>query len=229
MPRELAIALTDASLGATVATALAHQKYRLVLVQIDQSFVSEPKRAAMLEQQAAFFKPYRHHVLKHDTLVKPGKREANQVIDPRSHDDLGQRLTQLLPVIARGIEAAAHYDASSIHLGLSVGMSDSGLPRSVEHLQIWNELVQASCGKSNMEIHAPLLELDPWQIVDLATQVEAPLQLSWDCEMNQTDPCGTCGGCRWRDAAFGRAAKPDPLRANLPEPPRSGVSQLVKS
>jgi len=211
MPRELAIALTDSSLCACVAITLAHQKYRLVLIQIDTGELNQSRRSALFDQQVAHFKPYRNHTLKHDSITKPGKRDT-QIVDPRAHDDLGQRLIGLLGVIARGIEVAAHYDATTIHLGLRVGLAGNDLARATEHLQIWNDLVQTTCGRPNIEIVAPLLEMDPWQVVDLGTQVDAPVQSSWDCELNQGDPCGTCGGCRWRETAFARAAKADPAR-----------------
>jgi len=72
--------------------------------------------------------------------------------------------------------------------------------------------VQMTLGKPELEIVAPLIELEPWQVVDLGFQVNAPLERTWSCVEESGDPCGTCRGCRSRDAAFMQAAKPDPAK-----------------
>jgi len=62
-----------------------------------------------------------------------------------------------------------------------------------------------------LSVVAPLLELDPWQVIDVGFQVNAPFDRTWSCLEGGADPCVTCRGCRAREAAFQQAAKPDPL------------------
>ena len=68
------------------------------------------------------------------------------------------------------------------------------------------------CDQPDLEVHAPLLELEPWQVVDLGFQVSAPFEKTWSCGEDAGEPCWACRGCRAREAAFQQAGKPDPLR-----------------
>jgi 7-cyano-7-deazaguanine synthase len=77
---------------------------------------------------------------------------------------------------------------------------------------VWGELVQIPCGQPELDVVAPLLELEAWQVVDVGCQVAAPLERTWTCLADGAEPCWACRGCRARDAAFQQAAKPDPAR-----------------
>jgi len=39
--------------------------------------------------------------------------------------------------------------------------------------------LQVPCGMNDLEIATPLLEMDPWQVVDLGFQVNAPFDRTW--------------------------------------------------
>jgi 7-cyano-7-deazaguanine synthase len=93
-----------------------------------------------------------------------------------------------------------------------VGPTTEELAQATEFFQIWNEMVQLTLGRPELEIQTPLLELDAWQVIDLGFQVNAPLDKTWSCVEDQAGACGACRGCRARDAAFMQAAKPDPMK-----------------
>jgi 7-cyano-7-deazaguanine synthase len=67
----------------------------------------------------------------------------------------------------------------------------------------------------DLELHAPLLELEPWQVVDTGVNVSAPFDRTWSCLEDGIEPCGICRGCRVRELAFQQAGKPDPMRPVL--------------
>jgi 7-cyano-7-deazaguanine synthase len=133
-------------------------------------------------------------------------------VDPRQHAAVGGQVLELLPLIAAAVRFAVHYQAAVIYLGLRVGSHAEELARATEYTQVWNELIQLPCGQNDLEIQTPLLELEPWQVVDLGFQTSAPLDRTWSCFEEMSDPCWACRGCRNREAAFQQAAKPDPLR-----------------
>ena len=87
------------------------------------------------------------------------------------------------------------------------------LAQATEYVQIWNELLNLPCGLAELDVVAPLLELEPWQVVDVGTQAGAPFEKTWSCVEELSDPCWACRGCRARQAAFQQAGKPDPLRS----------------
>jgi hypothetical protein len=169
---------------------------------------------AAYDQQVAHFKPYREHSLPMPYLAPmyTGQSQQSLMSDPRHTGALGMQGLDLLPLIATAVRFAAHYQAAAVYLGLRVGGHGDELAQATEYVQIWNELIQLPCGQSELEVSAPLLELEPWQVVDTGFQVAAPFEKSWSCLEETSEPCWACRGCRAREAAFQQAGKPDPLR-----------------
>lgn len=224
MAKDLAIVLNSGSVNSAVATALAGQRYRPILLHalsgpLNESGGTEPsRRRVAFDQQVAHFKPYREHVLPMPYLAQlagaAGPRPPASASDPRQQTPIAPQMVELLPLVAAGVQFAAHYQAAAICLGLRIGNQPDELAQATEYVQIWTELAQLPCGQPELEIVVPLLEMEPWQVVDLAFQVNAPLERTWSCVNNEGEPCWACRGCRVREAAFQQAAKPDPLRTS---------------
>jgi len=215
MAKDLAIVLNNGRLNAAVASALAAQKYRPILVYAETDAGGAPAARSAYDQQVAHFKPFREHTLAMPFFApKDGAALAAAAgsVDPRVHPPLGPQMVRLLPLVAAAVRFAADYQAAAVYLGLRVGPRGDELAQATEYVQVWNELIQMPCAQSELEVVAPLLELETWQVVDLGFQVAAPLERTWSCEGDGPEPCWSCRGCRDRDAAFQQAAKPDPLR-----------------
>jgi 7-cyano-7-deazaguanine synthase in queuosine biosynthesis len=226
MAKDLAIILNNGGVNSAVTTALAAQKYRPILLYAETAQAEGTRARAAYDQQVAHFKPYREHTLSMPFLAaveghRPGPGSAAPsssasaaTADPRQQAPLGPQMIELLPLVATAIRFAAHYQAAAVYLGLRVGPRGDELSQATEYVQVWNELVQMPCGQSELELATPLLELEPWQVVDLGFQVAAPFERTWSCvaEGERGEPCWACRGCRTRESAFQQAAKPDPLR-----------------
>jgi 7-cyano-7-deazaguanine synthase len=215
MAKDLAIILNNGGVNSAVATALAAQRFRPVLVYAELAPGGKPAAKSAYDQQVAFFKPFREHTLAmaffplHEGVASSS---APGAVDPRVQAPLGPQVVKLLPLLAAAVRFAADYQAAAVYLGLRVGTKGDELAQATEYVQVWNELVQMPCGLPELEVVTPLLELEPWQVVDLGYQVGAPMERTWSCEGDGLEPCWACRGCRQRDAAFHQAAKPDPLR-----------------
>lgn len=214
MPKDLAIVLNNGSVNAAVATALAAQKYRLVLVFAETGPLPGPRARSSYEQQVAHFKPFRENTLSMPFLAGlAGSAPASQsAVDPRVPAVVTPRLVDLVPLVAVAARLAVHHSAVAVHVGLRVGPNPDDLAQATEHFQIWQEMLQMTCGQPDLDISAPLLELEPWQVIDLGVNVAAPFDRTWSCTEEGPEPCWACRGCRAREAAFQQAAKPDPLR-----------------
>ena len=221
MAKELAIILNNGSLNSAVATALAVQKYRPLMLYAEALEQPGSRARAAYDQQVAHFKPAREHTLPMPFLTalaplgrEPAAQAAASVVlsDPRSLSSLAPRLLELLPLIAAAARFAAQHGASAIYLGLRVGEDGDALAQATEYVQVWNEMIQMPCARPEVEVITPLLELEPWQVVDVGSQVSAPFDRTWSCLDDGAEPCWACPGCRAREAAFQRAAKPDPMR-----------------
>jgi 7-cyano-7-deazaguanine synthase in queuosine biosynthesis len=216
MAKDLALVLNNGSVNSAVATALAAQKHRPILLYAES--ISQPgSRARMAyDQQVAHFKPYREHTLQMPflTALAVDERRGVTAVDPRQQNaPRSPQMLELLPLLAAAVRFAAHYQAAAIFFGMRVGtqLADE-LAQTTEYVQVWNELIQLPCGQPELEVHTPLMELEPWQVVDLGYQVAAPFEKTWSCVEDAGEPCWACRGCRAREAAFQQAGKPDPLR-----------------
>lgn len=215
MAKDLAIILNNGSVNSAVLTALAVQKYRPVLLHAEVVQQPGSRVRAAYDQQVQHFKPYREHTLPMPYLstVQPSGLGTAMLTDPRLTGSIGPQVLELLPLVAAAARYAAHYQAAAVYLGLRVGGQGDELAQATEFIQVWNELIQLPCGQSELELTAPLLELEPWQVVDVGFQVNAPFEKTWSCMEESSDPCWACRGCRLREAAFTQSGKPDPTRA----------------
>ncbi len=207
MAKDLAVILNNGSVNSAVAAALAAQKFRTILLYAESVANPGSRTRMAYDQQVAHFKPYREHTLQMPFLTA-------LAVDPRQQNaPRAPQMLELLPLIAAGVRFAAHYQAAAIFLGMRVGTQQADeLATTTEYAQVWNELIQLPCGLSDLEVHTPLMELEPWQVVDLGYQVAAPFDKTWSCVEDAGEPCWACRGCRAREAAFQQAGKPDPLR-----------------
>lgn len=214
MAKDLAIVLNNGSINSAVATALAAQKYRPVLLYAEAVPSSASRVKQAYDMQVGHFKPYREHTVSLPFIsLMQEKSSAAAPTDPRLPTPVGPLMTQLVPLISAAAAYASHYQAATIYLGLRVGPATDELAQATEYVQIWNELLQQPCALGELEVVAPLLELEPWQVIDVGFQVNAPFDRTWSCFDAAADPCWACSRCRAREAAFQQAGKPDPLRA----------------
>ena len=214
MAKDLAIILNNGSINSAVVTALAAQKYRVVLLYAEVGDTPGPRFRSAYEQQVGHFKPYREHTLPMPYLavVEPSEEIAAAATDPRHPTPIAPQMVDLLPLIATAMRFAVHYQASSLYLGLRLGADADKLAQATEYMQIWNEMMQMPCNQPDLMVEMPLLDLEPWQVIDVGFQSSAPLEKTWTCTEAGSEPCWACRACRSREAAFQQAAKPDPLR-----------------
>ncbi|MGB7157633.1 MAG: 7-cyano-7-deazaguanine synthase [Tepidisphaeraceae bacterium] len=215
MAKDLAIVLNNGSMNSAVATAIAAQKYRTVMVFAEVEQGPGSRARASYDQQVAHFKPYREHTIAMPFLaaIASPRDSASVVTDPRQPAPLGPQMLELLPLFAAAVRYAVHYHAAAIYTGLRIGGEGDELAQATEYVQIWNELIQLPCGQSDLSIESPLLELEPWQVVDVGFQVAAPFERTWSCMEETSEPCWACRGCRAREASFQQSGKADPMRA----------------
>ncbi len=214
MAKDLAIVLNNGSINSAVATALAAQKYRPIILHAEVVHTDPPtRRKIAYDAQVGHFKPFREQTvpmpylhLAHDKTV-PGSVSN----DPRTTEPLLPTLREMVPLIGAALTLAVAYEASAIYSGLRVGPNTDELAQATEFMQIWNEMFQLTLGRPDLELHFPVLEMEYWQVIDLGFQVNVPFEKTWSCNEQHADACGVCRGCRQRESSFMQAAKVDPL------------------
>ena len=213
MAKDLAIILNNGGINSAVVTALAAQKFRIVMLFVDTAEQPGSRARAAYDLQTAHFKPYREHTLPMPwmSILQQGS-PTQPISDPRQVAPLAPQLVELLPFVAAAARFAAHYQAVSVQLGYRIGASGDELAEATEFFQVWDELLQLPCAQADLRVETPLLELEPWQVVDVGYQVNAPFDRTWSCTEQGSEPCWACRGCRAREAAFQQSGKPDPMR-----------------
>ena len=214
MAKDLAIILNNGSINSAVASALAAQKYRTIMLCAEAGDQPSSRARAAYDLQAAHFKPYREHTLAmpYLSLIQSARETAQNVTDPRHPTPIAPQLIDLMPLIAAAMRFAVHYQAAAVYLGLRIGTNADELAQATEYAQVWNELIQQPCGQPDLMLEMPLLELEPWQVIDVGFHVNAPFDRTWSCIEAGSEPCWACRGCRAREAAFQQAGRADPLR-----------------
>ena len=212
MAKELAIVLNNGSINSAVTTALAAQKYRVVLLYVEGAEQAGSRLRGAYDLQVAHFKPYREHTLPMPFLSILHQGTPQQPLsDPRQSAPLAPQMVDLLPLVAAAARFGAHYQAVSIQLGFRVGNNGDELAEATEYFQVWEELLQLPCAQPDLRVETPLLELEMWQVVDAGFQVGTPFERTWSCSEQGSEPCWACRGCRERENAFLQAGKPDPM------------------
>jgi hypothetical protein len=214
MAKDLAVVLNNGSINSAVVTALAAQKHRVVMVYAETGDKPGPRARAAYDQQVSHFKPFREYSLTMPYLAtaEPSKEAAAAANDPRHPTPIAPALIEMLPLIATAMRLAAHHQGVAVYLGLRLGTNADALAEATEYSQIWNELMQLPCNQKELMLEMPLLELEPWQVIDIGFQTSVPFEKTWTCSESGSEPCWACRSCRAREAAFQQAAKADPLR-----------------
>jgi 7-cyano-7-deazaguanine synthase len=66
------------------------------------------------------------------------------------------------------------------------------------------------CDGQSYQIVLPLAEMNRKQIIRLAMELKAPIELTWSCHREGTVHCGTCYSCKQRLEAFEDLGLKDP-------------------
>lgn len=75
---------------------------------------------------------------------------------------------------------------------------------SKEYLDAFNETIKYG-SFDDIEIKAPLIEMDKVDIVKKGEEINAPMHLSYSCYVGKEKHCGTCESCKRRKRAFAKA------------------------
>jgi len=102
--------------------------------------------------------------------------------------------------------------AGAIYIG-AVAEDSSGYPDCrPEYYRIFQELIRVGTRpETEIEIVTPVISLKKSEIVRQASELGAPLHLTWSCYQNSQEACGGCDSCLLRLRAFSEARIPDPL------------------
>ena len=73
-----------------------------------------------------------------------------------------------------------------------------------------NEAIFTGSGEQ-LRIEAPFVDMNKADVVRIGIELNVPYEMTWSCYEGGEKPCGVCGTCRDRIAAFEANGLTDPL------------------
>src|ERR1700722_4791115 len=173
MAKDFAIVLNNGGINSAVATALAAQKLRPIMMYTEWGQTSSARQRAAYDQQVTHFKPYREQTITLPLVALPNPAQTSSA-DPRAVQPVAPRLIELLPLIGVAVQYANFYQAVAIYLGMRVGPDGNDLAQATEFFQIWNEMIQIPCRMAELGLVAPLRGVGGGGGGDVGDGVAAP-------------------------------------------------------
>jgi len=102
--------------------------------------------------------------------------------------------------------------AGAIYIG-AVAEDSSGYPdcRPEYYRAFQNVIREGTRPETQIEIITPVITLKKSEIIRRATELDAPLHLTWSCYQSEDVACGACDSCLLRLKAFAEAGITDPV------------------
>ena len=209
-----AISVLSGGLDSVVATSVYAKEYDIHAITFDygqKAAEQEIKVTAKICELMGF----EHTVIKLPWLAKISNSSLN------SNDDIPQVSNEDLDDLEKCKESASSvwvpgrnvvFTAIATSFAESVGAEiiivgwdkeeASTFPdNSKEFLNAFNVLLDIG-SPNDIEIKAPAIDLDKWEIVKLGHDVGAPMELSYSCYSGENKHCGVCESCMRRKRAF---------------------------
>jgi len=220
-----AVVLLSGGLDSTTTLAVAAQRgfsVHALTVRYGQLHAVELEAARAVAQAAGV---RRHLELELDLRAIGGSALTGEVAVPkdRSDDEIGHGIpVTYVParntiLLSLALAWAETLGCTDLFVGVSA-VDYSGYPdcrpefvRAFE--QLANEATRLGAEGGRFTVHAPLMELDKAQTVELGLSLGVDYSLTWTCYDPSSSglSCGRCDSCRLRLGGFARLGRIDPL------------------
>ena len=214
MTKAKGISVLSGGLDCTVATSIYAKDYDLTALTFNygqQSLTQEIKHAKQICEKLN---------MKHVVIDLPWLKEisnssltSNEEIPEIEESDLDNydvaiETAKSVWVPARNtvfcsiaLAYAESIDAEIIIVGWDYEEAKTFPDNSKEYLDAFNETIKYG-SFDDIEIKAPLIEMDKVDIVKKGEEINAPMHLSYSCYAGEEKHCGTCESCKRRKRAF---------------------------
>lgn len=214
MSKPKGISVLSGGLDCTVATSLYAQEYDLTALTFNygqRSFDQEVKHSKIICEKLGM----KHVIIDLPWLKKISNSSLttdNEIpqIEENELDnyDVAIKSAKSVWVPARNtvfcsiaLAYAESIGAEIIIVGWDYEEAKTFPDNSKEYLNAFNETIKYG-SFDNIEIKAPLIDMDKIGIVKKGKEVNAPMDLSYSCYSGTDKHCGVCESCKRRKRAF---------------------------
>jgi 7-cyano-7-deazaguanine synthase len=218
--RALAVVLASGGLDSCVATAWAAQRYRLAMLHADYGQRTEAKERACFEKQVEHFRPETSLAVDLPHLKRIGGSSlTDRRMDIPEDDTPGEIPSTYVPfrnatLLAVAVAWAEVLEAGHVVIG-AVEPDAPGYPDCrPPFFEAASRLIELGTRpRTHIRVETPVIGLSKADVVQMGTDLDAPLALTWSCYRQEDVPCGACASCLRRSEAFRDAGVADPLTA----------------
>jgi 7-cyano-7-deazaguanine synthase len=216
--RPLAVVLMSGGLDSCVTAAVARRDYDLALCHANYGQRTVARELNAFRAQAAFFGV--DQILEAD-LSFLGQIGGSSLTDrkqavPTDAEPAGIPSTYVpfrnSLLLAAAVAWAEVLSAEAIFIGANI-LDNPGYPDCrPAFFEAFNRVIDLGTRpETHLKIKTPLLNLDKAGIVRLGLELQAPLELTWSCYVNDEVACGRCSSCVLRLKGFAAAGIADPI------------------
>ncbi|HMK53710.1 MAG TPA: 7-cyano-7-deazaguanine synthase QueC [Methanobacteriaceae archaeon] len=209
-----AISVLSGGLDSTVATAYLKDQYQIHAITFDYG-----QRSAEIEIKASGAicdaLNIQHTVIELPWLAMLGGSaltsqeeipilEMNQLDDKEICDETARKVWvpgRNIVFTAIATSFAEAECAEKIIVGWDLEEAVTFPDNSKEFLDAFNKILEIG-SLDDIEINAPVIDMNKEEIVKLGEKIDAPLHLSYSCYMGEEEHCGVCESCMRRIRAF---------------------------
>lgn len=229
MNKPKAISVLSGGLDSTVATAYYSDKYEIHAITFNYGQRSADMEIASSKAICEKL-GIEHTVIELPWLKKLGKSaltsdaqvpelKADQLDNKEICDETAKKVwvpgrNVVFTAIATSFAEAE--DAEIIIVGWDLEEAATFPDNSKQFLDAFNKTLEIGT-LDGVQIKAPVIDMNKYEIVKLGVKVNAPMDLSYSCYMGEKEHCGICESCMRRKRAFGEANIEDKASYKLPD------------
>lgn len=212
--KKKAIAVLSGGLDSTVATSFFKDKYNVHALTFDygqRSAEMEIKSSKAICESLGI----EHTVIELPWLSKLGESaltsdkdipllEIDQLDDKKICDETARKVWvpgRNIVFTAIATFFAEAEGAKKIIVGWDLEEATTFPDNSKEFLEAFNQVLRIGTF-DDIEIEAPIINMNKMNIVELGEEIKAPLNLTYSCYKGEKEHCGVCESCMRRKRAF---------------------------
>lgn len=216
--KPLAVCLVSGGLDSAVTAAVAKRDgfdTRFLFVDYGQKTVSKERRSAAA--LADHFQATSLDIVRLPWLKSFGGsglfRRDVQLTQANERFEYVPFRNSILLAVATALAEVSNADR--VYIG-STGSDRIAPDNSPEFIAAFQQLTRlGTMLKTDIQITAPLVNMNKAQVVQTGTDLNVPFELTWSCHNATRLACDGCSNCRSRQAAFQSLGLTDPLEYRI--------------
>lgn len=221
MSKDLAVVLLSGGMDSLATLAMAKKQHQdIALLHVSYGQNTQYKELDSFEKIADFYQVPKSQRLVVDLnfLRKIGGSSlTDQKINVSKFEgDSDEIPSSYVPfrnthIIASAVSWAEVLGANKIYIGANEEDSPGYPDCRPAYYDAYNNLIEKGTKEGSIKIITPIIHMKKEEIIQVALDHKAPLELTWSCYVSSDMACGECDSCALRLRGFEKIGQKDPI------------------